>query len=274
MKLNIIVSIAFCTSLVTADRMIRFIFNNGTSPSTSQVCSTADIDKIDAIFNPVERRHLRTPINATRALASLTAKCKDNCRGFATGTCRATGCRVKRRVLNDNTNDRDRQVTCVDQIKAINDELNNLISINAVSENCKSFIDPILRFASCYDDVVYGEIESLALWKITSASTTHQTLISSNVSLTGLTVCNNMYFNIEAKVNDCVDFVRFSIVGPGTYRYDQSENVVPYTVFGDDSDENKIYGRRLSNIGSYTLTITPDGLVTKRKILTFKVKAC
>jgi hypothetical protein len=266
MKLSVITLLFFGPTLVSAARMVRFFFNS------TQTCTVADSSKIDAIFNAVvPRRQLRVSSkNAHREL--WAAYCKDNCAGYVSGQCRATNCNGYRRRAAEADNEGELQVSCADQIQLMNDKMNLLVTTDAVSESCKAYLDPSLRTAECYDDVIYGELENIRLWNMT---TTTPTLITNNM-LSGYTICKSLTFTIEAKVNPCVDFVNFTMVGPvgANYLREHTENVVPYALF-DSTTNGTMLGKKLYNSGNYTLTIVPDGFKNKTKEIVFTVlKGC
>jgi hypothetical protein len=265
MKFSIIVSILFGPSIVAAEEMIRFIFTP--TVQSSQPCTTSDMQKIEAIFNP-GRRQVRTSANVARELP--TQQCKDNCKGYTSPFCYAKGC-SRRRELNDNINDRVLADTCGQHTADINATLNQLVSTNAVSASCKTFLSTAKRAPECYNDVVYGVIEQVALWKIPTSSGA-ATLVQSDISSSTLTVCNTFNFNIEAVVNTCVDFVNFRLSGPSNYYYTRSEGSIPYSLFGDAN--GKLDGKKLTTLGDYTLTIIPDGYDYKKKSYKITVKNC
>jgi hypothetical protein len=182
--------------------MVRFLFNNGKPPSSSQTCTSQDNDKIDEIFRyRYNRRYLRSNENMVNETAArnyiLTNEttfpnppgfvvnetvsrklgypryCKDNCAGYQPGSCRATNCIGYRRELeneNDEHHDRGLQVSsCSTVLSAIQGKLNTLISKNQVSNSCKSFISaPIIK--TCTDDIVYGELETIKVWDVGNPS--------------------------------------------------------------------------------------------------------
>jgi hypothetical protein len=103
----------------------------------------------------------------------LNAYCKDNCAGKVAGTCRATGCIGYRRNLmkeDGQESDQDARntqavvVSCDTQKINVNAALDKLISTNAVTPSCKTFLSLSKRKAECYDDIIYGEITSFTFW--------------------------------------------------------------------------------------------------------------
>ena len=189
-------------SVAAQERMVRYLFNNGNAPSSSQTCTSQDNEKIDEIFRyRYNRRYLRsndsivdksavrnynlvnetTFPNTTDFAASETASrelqypryCKDNCAGYKPGSCRATNCIGYRRELkNENYEHNDRDLpfaSCSTVLTAIQGKLDTLIRNNQVSSSCKSFLTaPIIK--SCTDNVVYGELERLKVWDVSNPS--------------------------------------------------------------------------------------------------------
>ena len=89
-------------TMVSADQMVRFVFNNGLEPSTP-VCNPKENAMIDALFLPkATRRHLRhlktkkEDVNIEKEAdpymvsATTASKCSDWCIGVK--SCRVTGC--------------------------------------------------------------------------------------------------------------------------------------------------------------------------------------
>jgi hypothetical protein len=145
-------------TFVSADRMIRILFNNGNVLPSNQTCNTADNVKLDQIINSAAAgRNLRTGADAHRQL--WPAYCERQCAGFVKNTCRASGCKGYRRGLgNFFAEDRDLQLnmSCDDQIQDISTKLNKLVSNKEVSFNCRALLSAP-RNVSCHDDVTYGE---------------------------------------------------------------------------------------------------------------------
>jgi hypothetical protein len=303
---QIILSVSFLQH-ITAERMIRLIFNNGMTPSSLNSCTVNDFKLIDPLFTVAtnrRNRHLRS-INELdteshhnhRELS--TAKCKDNCLGYATGTCRSTSCRPRRhhRVLGEeNVNDEnyiddisqqqyDRELsTCEENISFINDALDVLITNNLVSSGCKSYLDKSKRNATCYDDIIYGEIESFNFWNMKKDNIisgmfslfgfTKPVIPSkTNVAKNGFIVCNNIPLNIEAVLNQCVDNVNFTITGPNRFRYNRFDYSDPMYLF-DPILFGLTNGGRYMEPGTYFIEAIPDHFTYKEKNLTFTVIRC
>jgi hypothetical protein len=254
--------------IASAERMIRFTFNS------TQTCTDADAVKIGAIFNPAVRRQLRESNNAHRGLNQY---CKENCGSVVAPRCYATGCAgyTGRRLssLEDN-NDRDLQninSTCRENVFALNAKIDLLIKNNEVSESCKLFLATPNRRRECYDDVMYGLIETIRVWNMTDP--TAPTLITDNMR-NSFSICNTQAFTIEAKVNSCVDYVNFQMVGASSsssgYFLNRTEDNAPFTVF-DSASQGNMVGVKLDKWGGYNLTITPDGFESKKKFVSFWV---
>jgi hypothetical protein len=281
MKLSFITISFIFTSLfspnpVIADHMIRFVFNNGNDLPSGQICNDADNDKIDHVFN-LGRRNLRGTVETSsiskttraRQLVFYPSYCRKNCAGFKRGFCKATNCKgLRRHLQNEKEPIVDRELlTCDEEINTIHKNLDSLVATNALSPGCNAVLNAS-RNVTCYDDIIYGEVDNFIFWK----STSHGDSILQMNAQNGYSVCQNISFNIEAVVNSCVDNVKFHLTGShGFNNYTQNESVIPYTLFGDYN--NNIFGRTLP-VGSYILAVTPDGVSTKRKTLSFTVESC
>jgi hypothetical protein len=138
-------------TFVSADRVIRILFNNGNVLPSNQTCNTADNVKLDQIINSAAAgRNLRTGAeNAHRQL--WPAYCQRQCAGFLKGTCLASGCKGYPGVRDLQLN-----LSCDDQIQDISTKLNKLVSNKEVSFNCRALLNAP-RNVSCYDDVIHGE---------------------------------------------------------------------------------------------------------------------
>ena len=251
---------------VTAERKIKYLFN-----STTDSCTTYDLDLIDAIFsNPLRtRRQLRSP-NTEQSQRDMlrSRKCSSDCAGVVRGYCHVSDCLGFRRELQSPTT--SKFFTCAEETNDIDQRLQKLIDNKEVTESCQNFLHPSNREVSCYDNVIYGAIENVRLWNM-SASLTNPELITDDLT-DMFPICKSLLFSIEAKVNTCVDFVHFRMDGP-KYSRDHTEDDVPYSLFGD-SDSNQMYSRRLYNSGIYNLTIVPDGLESKKRTIQLNVLKC
>jgi hypothetical protein len=189
--------------VIVKERMVRFLFNNGNTPSSSQTCTSQDNAKIDEIFKyRYSRRYLRSAENmvnetaarnyyltnettftnppdflvngtVSRELQTYPRYCQNNCAGYKAGCCRATNCIGYRRELKNEKfehRDRDLQVAdCSTVLTAIQNKLNNLVWNNQVSSSCKNYINaPIIK--TCTDDVVYGVLEGVKVWEVSNPS--------------------------------------------------------------------------------------------------------
>lgn len=275
-----ITTLLLSLNCVSAANEIRFIFNNGFSPSTSSGCSDSELIKLDALFVNA-RRHLRrsdisiTTTSETSSTSSDEARelttlrnCADICEGYATGSCRKIGCKGVRGLSIDSKNDGDRNlISCSDELNAMHAKVDNLR--NSVSTSCKNFLEKSKRTANCYPDYQYGQIQGLRVWKITSSG---QTVFNPFVAPGGtVTICNSMRTNFESLNEPCVDDARLVMVGPN-YKDDHTERISPYTLFGDDGVN--FQSETLPNVGTYTLTITPDADPSKNKVFKVVVNKC
>ena len=283
-----------------ADRLIRMLFNNGTSPTEATMCSTADDDHIDKVFQLIKgERYLREAASTTTDVdVSSTdieleethadrelypASCKKNCAGYATGTCRATNCKGYRK--------KDRRqlqnLTCTDQVDAVHAELDLVMA--KVSSTCAVYLTRANRKAECFDDVIYGVVENFVLWKSDTVNKKYTSsfgsmnpmqhpftmvsgLKSAGTVLDGFNICHYDRINIEAVVNPCVKFINATLTHPGGFTASRTEGQIPYTVFGDDA--NTPNGRELPVLGKYTFTAIPDNFYYKKTSITFNVVRC
>ena len=284
-----------------AERLIRMLFNNGTSPTEATMCNTADDAQIDKVFEPIKReRYLREAASTTTDVddsstdieveethanrALYPASCKKNCAGYATGTCRATNCKGYRK--------KDRRqaqaLTCADQVEAVHAELDLVMA--QVSSTCAVYLTRANRKAECFDDVIYGVVENFVLWKsdtvnklynigsfgsinpMQTAFTLVNDLKSAGTVLDGFNICHYDRINIEAVVNPCVKFINATLTHPGGFTASRTEGEIPYTVFGDTAYTPM--GRELPVLGTYTFTAIPDNLNYKKTSIKFNVVRC
>jgi hypothetical protein len=247
------------------------LFNNGTALPTGEKCNTADNALIDQIFNittPV--RNLRSgERDDPRLLQSPSIHCRRECAGQQ-GWCRAWGCTH----VNMGGGRELQTTTCADDIKDINRRLDALVSTNAVSSGCKAvLLAP--RVPTCYDDIVFGVVEQLVLWNGDT-----DTIIKSDVK-SGVEICKGMGFNIEVITNPCVNFITYKVTSNLGYNYTSHENTVPYMTFKPNRTlaptwdwKNDVFGKSNLRDATYTLTVTPDGYVSKMHTLVFRVVNC
>ena len=254
-------AISIAPTMVSADQMVRFIFNNGIEPTTA-VCNPTENSMIDELFLPKTTRrrlrHLKTN-NETdaRGLITYASKCAQNCLGIK--CCRATGC-----LGYDGTiNHRGLLSVCDSILLDIGKKLDAL----PVSTSCKNYLAASKRKAECYNDVRYGEVYGARLWTITSTAQT-----SSDLQSSGSSFCKSKSINIQGVVNDCVDVLTMDLYGPNGYVVKRYENNTPYSLFGDWV--TKYAGRTLPYTGSYKLVLRADAYADKEKIVTFSVNNC
>jgi hypothetical protein len=264
--------LSLSSTLVSSARVVKFLFNNGSALPTGEKCNTADNALIDQIFNittPV--RNLRTEErDDPRLLQSISPTCRRDCAGQQ-GWCRATGCTH----VHMGGGRELQTTTCADDIKDINRRLDALVSTpNAVSSGCKAVLKAP-RLPTCYDDIMFGVVEKLVLWNGDT-----DTIIKSNVQ-SGVQVCKSIGINIEVITNPCVDFITYNVTGNMGFSYSSHENTVPYMTFKPNSTlaatwdwKKDVFGRKNMRNGTYTLTVTPDGYVSKMHTLVFHLLNC
>ena len=273
-----------------ADRMIRFTFNSGITPTPGlDECSAADILWIDPIFDLTKdlrsRRQLidseledgEFAVNDHDHRKLWSAHCKDNCVGIARGTCRATGCvgyRRRERKLSSSRNEttvadqnhRQEYTPCDTQTAAMHWALDQLVYWNKVSEACKRYLTKKKRKTECYDDIIYGEILSFTFYNM------RRGVLKYNVA-SGYSVCSNTPLNIEAVLNPCVKMVNFTMTGTNNFKYDRIDDNHPMLLF-NTSVYGSTFGGRYLQPGSYQISARPDNFLHKEKLLDFKVVAC
>jgi hypothetical protein len=298
--------------LIEADKVVVVEFNNGVAPSSTQNCSKADNGKIDNVFNWVSvtrsLRQLQTlgtmsnepsilsPFDfykdetGMRELSTYSTKCKNACLGYAVGTCRATGCVGYRRALqHEGIKDHQRDLqdsVCNNAITQLNNGLNDLVSANAISNSCKSFIDAPKRKFTCYDDVIYGQVDSLNIWNVGVASTpillTSIAVSSLPVSNTnppfssGYSFCSSLKVTLTVSANECVNVVSYHLYKlPDVWPYyiHQMNNwFQPYSMYGNTT--NGGLNGTLLTAGQYIVDVKPNWLVGKEKRFFFTVSSC
>ena len=277
------------TEFVSAEVMVRFVFNDGRAPSMFEgtYCSSTENALIDTIFDlkkllGLGRRQLRTSstTNATLSAGTLVStdsrelyprKCKNNCAGLATGTCRATDCGAyRRRELQDETdgNHKNRDLQEM-QCPALLELVHSKLDLLELSSTCRKFLDKTKRVATCFDDVIYGEIEGVRLWKV---SFFWSSVLQERMPSTGYSFCKSTSFNLESINNDCVENALMELKGPNNYVYTNYQTFAPYTLFNDLGIT--MLGKKMTTPGEYTLSITPDGFADKKKSFTFTIKNC
>lgn len=286
--------------LVSAEIMVQFVFNNGQSPSSMTSCSKTDIEKIDKIFNAIYRRNLRSTATTDeyptssrietvpRELRTVPKYCKNYCANYAPGTCRTTKCLGYRRSLKA-SKATQLDNTCNESLTSINKQLDELISKNAVSSTCKIYLSNSARNTTCNDDVVHGEVEGYRIWNTTSTGSNGKkspnVLFESKDMATGsggYAFCQTTVFNIEVMTNECVDNAQMIVRGPNKYYSNRREGFIPFTIFTSSSTDNTdiqkgkimLMGQKVPRIGTYIVTIIPDGISTKMKQFDFTILDC
>jgi hypothetical protein len=223
---------------------------------------------LDVLFNTTARRNLRVHSRSNEELIGeidtdrelYPIYCRDYCRGYAKGTCRATNCLGFRRELTSPISN-PYNVTCPTRISSMNATLNTLVATGAVSSSCRRLLKKP-RIFECYDDVVYGEIESIQVYD------KNNTLINKQNSV--LNICRSATFRVEVRVNECVEKLLTNITGPSGKLYSlPSGSKFPFYFIW------YIFpGFPLFHLGSYKFQYIPDDIVNKSKSLLLDVKDC
>jgi hypothetical protein len=291
--------------VVMGDRMIRFIFNDGITPSPSNECTEADNRLIDPLFkvatNLRSGRQLLDEIladdtgdlhdheNLSHNHRELyPARCRDSCAGLARGTCRATGCLGYRRwerkrelssIFRDlapkNQQQRVETTSCDTQVNYIHQTLDNLIMARKFTAPCILYLTKSKRKSECYDDAIYGEILGFTFYNMNiynSSDRPVSAVIGTNIT-NGYTICNSMAFDAEVNVNPCVRVVNFTMTGPNNFKYDRVHITRPSLLF-NITGVPATYGGRYLSTGKYSLSATPDNFANKQKKLDFTVITC
>ena len=261
----------FTFKCVSATNEIRFIFNLGLSNTTKAGCHLASEQKMidDALNSFTGRRSLGLFDNWFEDLyydeKSKTAYCSNVCAGIASGCCWKKGCIGFR---NLRTTDRD-LLTCDAEINSIHaklDEVRNKVT----TASCRLFLQKDRRISKCYPQHEYGQIEGMRVWNYTGND---MVVANKPVSPGGsFTVCQNQRFTVESLNEPCVDFGELVLTGPNGYYRKQVENELPLTLFGDNGVQ--FWTKHIDTTGTYSLTITPDGIGSKTKAFTLKVVKC
>lgn len=300
--------------VVGADKVVLFAFNNGVSPSATTTCNHEDNLKINLVFfrAPLARarRQLRSGsvdvianvfsdlsysdnlknTSSVSRLASVTSRCKNACGSYEPGTCRAIGCKGFRRELNDELTDYDDRKLQTDKCDAsiayINTELNKLISTNAISTSCQSFLAASKRNSTCYDDTIYGKIESIKFWNVAVPSSPRLMATFSADSIpfsippmpswtSGFSFCKSEKITVEAVANECVEVVQFHL-----YKVNEKWNLLqksdrfsrPFSLYNIDANQQMI-GSNLP-AGVYVIDSKPDWFNSREKRFMFTVLNC
>ena len=294
--------------MVLGDRMIRFSFNDGISPTPFNECTVDDNRFIDPLFNITAnlrtRRQLLDSIFEDGTVDPndhenlyyhhrelYAASCKNNCEGYARGTCRATGClgyrrRERERELSffrklmtsakdQHQNHREEFTPCTIQVAALNAALDLLVMSNKISAPCKLFLARSKRKSECYDDIVYGEILSFTFYNMNVYRSRYRPvvgIIGTNIP-NGYKICSNIPFNAEVVLNPCVHTVNFTMTGPNNLKYTRIDDNHPMLLYNTTVNA-ATYGGKYLSPGNYTFTARPDDFAYKEKKLDFTVIAC
>ena len=256
---SIITTLLLTFECVSAINEIRFIFNNAFPPNADSGCFLAsEIALIDQAFGS-QRRSLRSKdiestTSGTRSLQTK-AHCKDICAGIAAGSCWKKGCVGFRalEVEDENEEGRKLQLSCPVEIGQLHTKL-DAVRNQVKTASCKNFLLREKRTASCYPDVVYGQIEAARVWNI--ISNTNQKVAATILPNGSTTICKSMKLNMEAMAQPCVQNVKLVLTGPNGYRLFKYEGMTPRALFGN----NKFVfnNSTLPHAGAYTLTVSPD----------------
>lgn len=275
------------TAFVSAETMVRFVFNDGRAPSYFEgtYCSSTENALIDTVFDlkkllGLVRRQLRTSsVNITSTVESNTTttesrelyprKCKNNCAGLATGTCRSTDCLgYRRRELMDGGEYDNRKLQEM-QCPALLELMHSKLDLLQVSPSCRKFLDKSKRVTTCLNDVIYGEIEGVRLYRV---SLLWSTVLQESMPSSGYSFCRSTTFNFQSINNDCVENVLMELKGPNNYVYTNYQTYSPHYLFNGIGFA--MMGQRMSAAGEYTLSLTPDGFDYKKKIFKFTLRNC
>ena len=286
---SIIVILSILVNATSADVMLRMLFNNGVVEE-GQSCTADDDMLISKVFDrPLNRRNLRSseltyvdrPIDsfheiipAVRDLYVVGSPgyCKEECRGWAAGECRATSCgwyNKKRRLQHYGKGFLSNSTLCRTTADSINSDLNLLVSDNMVSSTCIALLNAP-RKIECYEEVMNGIIEGFTV----IAADTDSILIP--FLHARKTICGLSPLNFEVKVNPCVETVTMKLVnkmaGYATTVTLDTTVPGPYTIFGMNG-KNDYEGVHLP-MGNFTLDATPDGNFNKTRSRNFYLEAC
>jgi hypothetical protein len=259
-----ILTLMYLWIVVSANSMVRVLFNNGTITSNEN-CTAADNLLLDALFNTTYRRHLRLVGHEQKQDRQLyPLYCKNYCLGYVKGTCRATNCVGYRRQLSNTTSTKSGKtttnVTCPIRTSIINATLNSLVATNAVSTSCRNLLSKPRQF-QCYENVQFGEVEYIKVYDKRN--------VTINEPNRRLTICNNESFRVEVEVNECVDELQSVYQSPkGNFTFP------PSTRFPFKFIWYIFPGFPLYLLGDYTFQYIPDGIEVKSKTLLLNVRKC
>ena len=272
---------------VSAVNEIRFILNNGFSPFNASGCFLAsEVNAINEAFG-YQRRSLRSkdiePTSSEERSLQLfsgifydektsTSYCKNICAGIAPGCYWKRGCVGFRALEVKDEKEDDRtlsDMSCSTEIDQLHTKL-DAVREQVQTASCKNFLSREKRSASCYPNVVYGQIEGARIWNITSD--TIQSPVATILPGGNTTICKSMKLNMESLNQLCVVTTKLIISGPNGYKRSKYEGVTPMAVFGDTG--TVFNAATLPHIGKYTFLIIPDGHESKQKSFTINVKNC
>jgi hypothetical protein len=268
--------------LIDAKLIMTILLNNGVAPNGA-FCSNSDLQKMMDVLDAAEisglgrtdyGRRLRGSSNSSeheaRDLQKYPAKCKQNCKGYATGTCIAREClgyRRNERALTQSSihdNPRELQPECAAGLADLNNDINVLLP--QLSSSCRPIVQSS-RSVTCFDDVRYAEIESFTLW---NADT--DTIIKEKVK-NGDSFCyRDSALTIEAIPNACVETLIFWLGGPRQGYNDAWGIEGPYTMFHFNSATD--YRGENFPVGCYEVgTHIPSSKMTQ-PTLKFRIEKC
>ena len=272
---------------------MKIVLNNGVAPSGA-FCNADDLQRMMDILDAAEisgagqtyyNRRLRGSSNSsilsnsneqeTRNLQKYPAQCRQNCVGYATGTCVARLCIGYRRnerdraltqsLANDNSRELSQQLECAEGLSQFNSEIDALVP--QLSSSCRPIVQSS-RSVSCFDDVRYAQVESFTLW---NADT--DTIVKENVK-NGDSFCySDSKLTLEVVTNACVERVIFWLGGPAEgYNEAWQSDGLPYTLFQSNSLTD--YNGEKFPVGCYSMgTHIPTSTVTQ-PTLKFRVEKC
>ena len=210
------------------------------------------------LLGPTDRRQLRSlQQTCTRCLLQW-----DYCAGWSTlSTCKQTVCSTSCR--------RDLIAQDFCELEMAEIEAQHVAAYDGLSASCKEHVDT--RKIECYkvhekggDAGVY-DIKSFTLWDADDDRVVKENLVD------GDSFCENGFqFSVEAVTGKRVKQVKFELYGVTDYNYEHTESKKPYMMYAGIGTRN-IQGT-MYKAGDYELIATPDGDITKAKILKFTIK--
>ena len=271
---------------------MKIVLNNGVAPSGA-FCNADDLQRMMDILDAAEisgagqtyyNRRLRGSSNSsilsnsneqeTRNLQKYPAQCRQNCVGYATGTCVARLCIGYRRnerdraltqsLANDNSRELSQQLECAEGLSQFNSEIDALVP--QLSSSCRPIVQSS-RSVSCFDDVRYAQVESFTLW---NADT--DTIVKENVK-NGDSFCySDSKLTFEAVTNACVEKVNFWLGGPTEGYNEAFGSEGPYTMFHFNSATDYI-GENFP-VGCYSLSTRIPTSTMSQPTIKFRIEKC